>query len=469
METGIILGIAAAIVTPQEGMSQENAVKTSPKRPNIVFILADDLGYGDLSCYGNQYIQTPNIDRLAATGTRFEQAYAGSGISSPSRCSLMTGKNTGRSRIRDNQCPVGGRRGIKINANGDTTWIRRANLLPEDTTIATVLSAAGYRTCLVNKWHLDGYDPQAAPNHRGFDEFYGWTISTPISNGPYYYYPAYRFAGDSLMKVIENDNDAHVRHNTEISTDNAIAFINREKNNPFFLFLAYDAPHEPYHIDDTSWYDQQEWDANTKRYAALVTHMDYNIGRVIGALNSLGLRENTLIIFASDNGAAKIAPLETLKCGAQLKGHKGQLYEGGIKVPMIANQPGRVPAGSVNNIVYFPDFMPTLAKIAGGKLLPGQTDGMDISNLFYGGTAETDDRYIYWEFPGKQRAIRWGKWKAESIGQNKPLELYNIDEDPNETTDLSAKEPELLRILDAQMKKMHTPSPYWPLPGESVR
>lgn len=466
MEKIKILGIVAAIMPSQECLPQDTAGKTSPERPNIVFILADDLGYGDLNCYGNKYIQTPNIDRLAATGTRFEQAYAGSGISSPSRCSLMTGKNTGRSRIRDNQCPVGGRRGIKINANGDTTWIQRANLLPEDTTIATILSAAGYRTCLVNKWHLDGYDKDAAPNHRGFDEFYGWTISTPISNGPYYYYPAYRFSGDSLTKVRENENDAHVRHNTEISTDDAIAFINREKNNRFFLFLAYDAPHEPYHIDDTSWYDSREWDANTKRYAALVTHMDYNIGRVLGALNSLGLRENTLIIFASDNGAAKVAPLETLKCGAQLKGHKGQLYEGGIKVPLIVNQPGRVPVRSVNNIVYFPDFMPTLAKIAGGKLLPGQTDGIDISNLFYGGTAETDDRYIYWEFPGKQRAIRWGKWKAESIGKNRPLELYNIDEDPNETNDLSDSEPELLRKLDAQMKRMHTPSPYWPLTGE---
>lgn len=461
-----LMGVMAAVVPAHNALAQ-----STQSRPNIVFILADDLGYGDLSCYGNRYIKTPNIDRLAATGTRFEQAYAGSGISSPSRCSLMTGKNTGRTRIRDNQCPVNGKKGIKINARGDTTWIRRANLLPEDTTIATILSAAGYRTCLVNKWHLDGYDPQAAPNHRGFDEFYGWTISTPISNGPYYYYPYYRFHGDSLINVRENSNDAHVRHNTEISTDDAIAFINRNKNNPFFLYLAYDAPHEPYHIDDTSWYDEQTWDANTKRYAALVTHMDYNIGRVLGALNALGLRDNTLVIFASDNGAAKMAPLKTLKCGANLKGHKGQLYEGGIKVPLIVNQPGKVPVRSVDNIVYFPDFMPTLAAIAGHPELvkKGQTDGIDISPLFYGGKKDTDDRYIYWEFPGKQRAIRCGKWKAESVGKNKPLELYNIEEDPNETRNLANEKPKLLKKLDAQMKKMHTPSPYWPLPGEKTK
>lgn len=458
----------AATFVPGCAGAQEKVTKATPDRPNIVFILADDMGYGDLHCYGNQYIQTPNIDKLAATGTRFSQAYAGSGISSPSRCSLMTGKNTGKSRIRDNQCPVGGRIGIKINTNGDTTYLHRANLLPEDTTIATVLRTAGYRTCLVNKWHLDGYDPMAAPNHRGFDEFYGWTISTPKSNGPYYYYPYYRFHGDSLINISENEHDAHVRHNTEISTDDAIAFINREKDHPFFLYLAYDAPHEPYHIDDTSWYDDEgNWSANTKRYAALVTHMDYNIGRVLGALDALGLRQNTLVIFASDNGAAVMAPLKELNCGAGLKGHKGQLYEGGIRVPLIVNQPGKVPVQNLSNLVYFPDFMPTLARITGSsKSLPRDIDGMDISPLFYGKQTDTDNRYLYWEFPGKQRAIRHGEWKAESIGQGHPVELYNIKEDPTEQNNLAEKYPKMVKELDKMMKKMHHPSPYWPLKGE---
>lgn len=468
MKIEMITGVVALFAAPGRTTAQNNLEKATPDHPNIVFILADDMGYGDLHCYGNEYIQTPNIDKLAQTGLNFTQAYAGSGISSPSRCSLMTGKNTGHSRIRDNQCPVGGKVGIKINPNGDTTFIHRANLLAEDTTIATVLHAAGYRTCLVNKWHLDGYDPMAAPNHRGFDEFYGWTISTPYSNGPYYYYPYYRFHGDSLINISENTKDAHVRHNTEISTDDAIAFINREKNNPFFLYLAYDAPHEPYHIDDTSWYDEKgNWSMNTKRYAALVTHMDYNIGRVIGAINQLGLRENTIIIFASDNGAAVMAPMKDLNCGAGLKGHKGQLYEGGIKVPVIVNQPGKVPAGKVNNIIYFPDFMSAFASITNAKkYLPQHIDGMDISPLFYGKKIDTDNRYLYWEFPGKQKAIRFGKWKAESIGKNKPIELYNIESDPYEKTNLAEKEPKLLKQLEKKMKEMHEPSPYWPLPGE---
>ena len=435
-------------------------------RPNIIFILADDMGYGDLACYGNRYIKTPNIDRLARTGTSFTQAYAGSGISSPSRCSLMTGKNSGNTRIRDNQCYAGGMTGLKINPKGDTTIVRRANLLPEDITLGTVLSKAGYRTCLVNKWHLDGYDPQAAPNHRGFDEFYGWTIATVHSNSPYYY-PYYRLHGDSLINIKENEHDAHVRHNTEISTDDAIQFIHRNQERPFFLFLGYDAPHEPYNIDDTSWYDEQgDWSENTKRYAALVTHMDYNIGRLLGALDALGLRENTLVIFASDNGAAVMAPLKELNCGAGLKGRKGLLYEGGIRVPLIVNQPGRVPARQIDNLVYFPDFMPTLAAIAEGDEVPQDTNGMDISPLFYGQDIDTDSRPLYWEFPGKQRAIRHGEWKAVTVKKGAPLELYRIKEDPYEKHDLAGDYPGVVRQLEKEMKQLRKPSPNYPIDDE---
>ena len=447
----------------------DRPLQATPERPNIVFILADDMGYGDLACYGNTFIKTPNIDRLCATGTSFTQAYAGSGISSPSRCSLMTGRHSGNARIRDNQCYAGGLTGLKINPRGDTTIVRRANLLPEDTTLATVIATAGYRTCLVNKWHLDGYDPLAAPNHRGFDEFYGWTISTVHSNAPYYY-PYYRLHGDSLITIAENENDAHVRHNTELSTDDAIRFIHRNRHHPFFLFLGYDAPHEPYNIDDTSWYDEQgQWTANTKRYAALVTHMDYHIGRLLAALDALGLRENTLVIFASDNGAAVQAPLKELNCGAGLKGRKGQLYEGGIKVPLIVNQPGRVPARQVDNLVYFPDFMPTLARLTGSEQsLPQHTDGIDISPLFFGGSAGTDSRYLYWEFPGKQRALRHGEWKCVTVKKGAPLELYHIATDKNEQHNLADDYPELVRQMDEQMQLMHHYSPNYPLPGEEA-
>ena len=253
--------IAASLVPGQAAMAQNKAVKATADRPNIIFILADDLGYGDLSCYGSKTIKTPNIDKLAATGTRFNQSYAGSGISSPSRCALMTGKNTGNSRIRDNMCTAGGMTGLKITPEGDTTIVRRTSLQPQDTTIATVLHAAGYKTCLVNKWHLDGYDPKSSPIYRGFDEFYGWLISTVESNSPYYY-PYNRFDNDKLIHIKANEHDKHIKHNTDISTDDAINFIKRNKKNPFFLYLAFDAPHEPYIIDNTTWYDDESWSMN---------------------------------------------------------------------------------------------------------------------------------------------------------------------------------------------------------------
>lgn len=443
--------------------SQHNATKATPERPNILFILADDLGYGDISCFGSKFVKTPNIDRLAQTGTSFTQCYAGSGISSPSRCALMTGKNTGNTRIRDNMCTAGGITGIKVNPNGDSTIVRRANLLPCDTTIATVLGAAGYRTCLVNKWHLDGYDPGAAPNHRGFDEFYGWLISTVHSNSPYYY-PYYRFHGDELINIDENAHDQHVKHNSDISADDAIAFMRRNTENPFFLYLAFDAPHEPYIIDETVWYDdEEEWSENTKRYASLITHMDRAIGRVLDELERLGLKENTLVIFASDNGAAVQAPIAELNCNAGFRGRKAQLYEGGIRVPLIVNQPGRVPVQKLKNLAYFPDMMPTLAHIAQGEEhLPQNLNGMDISPLFFGEQINTDDRLLYWEFPGKQRAARLGKWKCVTIKKGAPLELYNLEEDPEERNNLADVYPEIVAEMDAAMRAIRTPSENWP-------
>lgn len=453
---------AAALLPAAQCVAGNSGQKATPQRPNIIFILADDLGYGDLSCYGSEHVKTPNIDRLAANGTRFTQCYAGSGISSPSRCSLMTGKNTGNTTIRDNQCPQGGIRGIKINPRGDTTYVRRANILPTDTTIATVLRAAGYRTCLVNKWHLDGYNPEATPLNRGFDEFYGWLISTPYSNSPYYY-PYWRFYNKELVNIADNEHDRHVRHNTDISTDDAIGFINRNKDNPFFLYLAYDAPHEPYIIDNTTWYDDEEWDINTKRYASLITHEDQAIGRLLDELDRLHLRENTLIIFASDNGAAVQAPLKELKCNAGFRGRKAQLYEGGIRVPFIVNQPGRVPKQKLDNIIYFPDMMPTLAALAGATAyLPQRLNGINVLPLFYGKKVKTDNRLLYWEFPGHQRAARKGDWKVVTIKPNKPLELYNLKKDVGEQNNLADKYPEKVAEFEREMKAIRTPSPYWP-------
>ena len=466
----LVVALPTNVSAAQKGDVPQNVTE---ERPNIIFILADDLGLGDLACYGSNCIKTPNIDKLAETGTRFTHCYAGSGISSPSRCSLMTGRNTGNTTIRDNTCTAGGMTGYKVSPKGDTTIVRRANIMPSDTTIADVMKAAGYKTCLVNKWHLDGYEPKASPIYHGFDEFYGWLISTVESNSPYYY-PYYRFHGDKLIHIKDNEHDKHVRHNTDISTDDAIGFIRRNKENPFFLYLAYDAPHEPYIINNTVWYDDKEWDMNNKRYAALVTHMDQAIGRVLETLDSLHLREKTLVIFASDNGAAVQAPLKLFNCNAGLRGRKAQLYEGGIRVPFIVNQPNKVPSQTLDNLIYFPDVMPTLAALGGAtKAVPQSCNGINVLPLFYGnqtyddGTQiNTDQRLLYWEFPGKQRAARKGDWKCVTIKKNAPLELYNLKEDPTESHNLANEHPEIVEQMEKEMNAARRPSPYWPLPGD---
>ena len=437
-----------------------NGQKQKDVRPNIIFILADDMGYGDLACYGNQIIKTPNIDKLAKEGVRFTNAYAGSAVSSPSRCSLLTGKHTGHTTIRDNFAKKGGITGLK---NGNK--IQRANILAEDTTIATILSAAGYRTCLVNKWHLDGFNPNAGPLDRGFDEFYGWLVCKDESNLPYYY-PALRYYNRELKEIPENKNNARGIHDSDLSVRESIDFIERNKKNPFFLYLAFDVPHEPYVINDTEPYKSMNLSDPAKLYAALITHTDQAIGRLIDYLDKNNLRENTLIIFASDNGAATMAPIPELNCNAGLKGHKAQLYEGGIKEPFIVNFPKRIKGGKVlKNLIYFPDVMPTLAGYANAKL-PRNTDGISIKPLLEGKKQITDDRTLYWEFPGTQVAVRKGKWKAVSVKKGAKLELYDISKDPNETNNLADKYPGIVSELANEIKRQHTPSPYWPIDGE---
>ena len=228
--------------------------------------------------------------------------------------------------------------------------------------------------------------------------------------------------------------------------------------------MAYDAPHEPYNIEETTWYDDEQWDMTAKRYASLITHMDRAIGRLIDQLEQLGLRENTLIFFASDNGAAKQAPIEVLGCKGELRGMKGQLYEGGIRVPFIVNQPGAVPVQKLDNLIYFPDVMPTLAAAAQAEEhLPTRRNGINILPLILGEEMpETDERLLYWEFPGKQRAARRGDWKVVTVKRDATLELYNIRKDMSESNNLAKKYPELVEQFDREMKAGRVPSPNWP-------
>ncbi len=448
-------GFAAAAFFPTLLDAQQSGQPQCSERPNIVFIIADDMGWADLACYGNPYTRTPNIDRLAAEGVRFTQGYAGSAVSSPSRCALITGMHTGHTRIRNNFVDAGGIEGPKGNG-----IVRRQGLTEEDATIAHLLKERGYVTGVVNKWHMDGFDKTAGPLDRGFDEFRGWLVSTVYSNDPYYY-PEWRFHGRELIKIPENENGGHARHNNDISTEDALDFIGRHRDEPFFLYLAYDAPHEPYNIDDTGVYDDYAWDDTSKRYASLITSMDAGVGRVMACLDSLSLTDRTVVVFMSDNGGASMAPHKTLRPNGILRGQKGNFYEGGIRVPIIVRMPG-TPQGSVSRQpVYFPDILPTVAELT-GCTPPENTDGTSLVPILRGEELDLTGRPMYWEFTGRSYALRLGEWKIVRPSRDRPTELYRIDGDIGETTDLASRYPEIVARLEALASKMSRPSVNFP-------
>lgn len=430
------------------------------QKPNVVFILADDLGYGDLGCYGNKIIKTPNIDNLAKEGVSFTDCYAGASVSSPSRGCLMTGLHTGHSRIRGNMCRVGG---IVGEREGIGT-VMRTNLQPQDSTVANVLSNNGYVTCLVNKWHLDGFNPEAGPLDRGFDEFYGWLIREPNSHN---YYPYIRYRNREEYIIEDNLNDKRIDHNTDRATKEALDFIRRQKDNQFFLYLAYNSPHVP--LDAKAWgeYANMDLSDNDKSYAALITHMDECIGVVLAELKKQGLDDNTIVIFASDNGGAKAAQTEKLDLNGNLRGWKGELYEGGIRVPMIIRMPDRISAGKTSSYpCYFPDVLPTFVEMTKSyTTLP--TDGVSIlPEIISPNTMDNESRYLYWEqYPkeGISQAVRWGDWKLIRQNVNREFELYNLKADIEEANNIASQHPEIVRRLGGYIIDAHVKSENWPV------
>lgn len=442
-------------ILPMSGFAADN------NKPNIIFILADDLGYGDLGCYGNKIIKTPNIDQLAKQGVSFSNCYAGASVSSPSRGCLMTGLHTGHSRIRGNMCRVGGIEGTR---EGMVGTVRRTNLQPQDSTIANVLSNNGYTTCLVNKWHLDGFDMQAGPLDRGFHQFYGWLIHEPRSHN---YYPTIRYRNREEYIILDNLNDKKIDHNTDRSTLEAIDFIQKNKDRPFFLYLAYNSPHVP--LEAKSWGDYKDMDLadNDKSYAALITHMDECIGKVLEQLSNLNLDENTIVIFASDNGGAKAANTQNLPLNGNLRGWKGDLYEGGIRVPMIVRMPDRRNAGKTSNFpCYFPDMAPTFVEITNAHTTL-KTDGISIlPEIEKPNSVNTQQRFLYWEqYPSKgiSQAVRWGYWKLIRQNIDQEFELYNLKTDESEKQNLSKNHPNIVTKMTEFMNSAHTESNNWPV------
>ena len=440
--------------------------KNENSKPNIIFILADDLGYGDLSCYGQDLFETPNIDRLAREGMRFTDCYAGSPVCGPSRSVLMTGQHTGHTRVRGNMCRVGGSIGYK-----GTRQVRRVSLSDEDRTVGHVLQEAGYHTGLIGKWHLGAYDPEAGPLNRGFDEFSGWLTRVDETQG---YYPSKRFIDDELVDVRENVDGKQGYYATDMCTDEAIAFIKNNKNHPFFLYLAYNNPHSPFQVPDLGPYTNMDWTDDAKTYAAMIHRLDQNINRLMQTIKDLQMDKETIVFFCSDNGprseptVQQTAVADFFDSNGPLRGYKRDLYEGGIRIPMIARWLGKIKPGSESDLPsYFADILPTLADIAETSV-PGNTDGVSLLPALLGLEYEFEERFLYWEFfeGGFKQAIRWDQWKAVRMKRGDPLELYDLSEDISEENNLSLQQPEVIRKIEEFLQTCRTESENWPLSEE---
>jgi arylsulfatase A-like enzyme len=434
-----------------------SAAAEAPARPNIVFILADDLGYGDLGCYGQKQIRTPNLDRLAAEGMRFTQCYAGSTVCAPSRCALMTGRHTGHCTVRGNAL---------------------VPLRPDDGTVAEVLKAAGYTTGLVGKWGLGEPGSSGIPNRKGFDSFFGYLNQVHAHN----YYPDYLWKNQEKVRLEGNvvkDGVASKRsqYSHDLFTREALAFLGENRDRPFFLYLAYTIPHannergkaegDGMEVPSDAPYSDRDWPQAQRNHAAMITRLDTDVGRLVKRLKDLGLDDRTVVFFSSDNGPHKEGGADPrfFHSAGPLRGYKRDLYEGGIRVPMIVRWPGRIKAGAVSDQVWaFWDFLHTAADLAGARA-PTGLDGISVVPTLLGSGRQKQHAFLYWEFHehGSRQAVRLGDWKAVRLRPGGPLELYDLQNDIGEKHDVAADHAEVIRRVEALLKDARTESREWPL------
>ncbi|TKJ36053.1 MAG: sulfatase [Planctomycetes bacterium B3_Pla] len=448
-------GAAATILPLAKCGSGFAGSKNRAERPNIIFIMADDMGYGDLGCYGQKHIKTPNIDRLAEQGTRFTDCYAGSTVCAPSRSVLMTGRHTGHTRVRNNMGKVGG---TLVTDNGSPQ--RRVPLEPQDVTVAEMLKQAGYVTGMTGKWGLGEPGTTGVPNRQGFDEWFGYLNQRRAHT----YYPPYLWRNEEKQVLEGNANGGRQQYTHDMFTDFALDFLRRHKTEPFFLYLPYTVPHARYEIPSTEPYTDRSWSADAKVHAAMITRLDGDVGRIMALLKELRIDERTLVFFCSDNGAANRWE-GVFDSSGPLRGRKGTMYEGGLRTPMIARWPGKVPAARTCHAPwYFADVLPTFAELT-GSAPPANIDGISIMPALLGRRQKTGERFMYWEFPaGKfQQAVRWRNYKAVRLGPGKPLELYDLAEDVAEENDISAEQPGIAAEIEEYLKTARTESPNWPV------
>lgn len=416
------------------------------RQPNIIFIMADDLGYGELGCYGQNLIQTPNIDKLAAEGMRFTQHYSGSTVCAPSRCVLMTGLHTGHCHIRGNRAlPHEGNLPIPANS----------------ITVAKVLKKAGYTTAAMGKWGLGYPGSEGDPVNQGFDHFFGYNCQRQAHN----YYPDHLWRNTQKVMLEGNLNGKQEQYSHDLIVEEALQFIKQNQSNPFFLYLPFTIPHTKFQVPELGKYQNKNWDKNQKIQAAMISRMDRGIGRIMALLNQLNLDDNTIVFFTSDNGPhGDGGTLQQFDANGPLRGKKRDLYEGGIRVPMIARWPAKIKPGSItHHISGFQDVLPTLAQLAGVPI-PSNTDGISMLPSLINKGNQKEHSYLYWEFyehDGK-RALRLGDWKGVQNGvkenRNAPIELYNLKTDLGETLNLAKQHPEIMKQIQDIMSKAHTPS-----------
>src|SRR5215207_9977621 len=402
---------------------------------------------------GQRFIRTPNLDRMAREGVRFTDAYAPSPVCAPSRASFMTGLHQGHARIRGNT----GRGG------------ERVPLRPEDVTVAEVLKGAGYRTGLVGKWGLGEPGTTGTPGRQGFDYFFGYLNQ----NHAHDYYPEYLWRNDE--RVNSKGTYSH-----DLMTSEALAFIRRGDERPFFLYLAYTLPHanneltrktgNGMEVPTDAPYAREPWTPQQRNYAAMVTRLDADVGELFRLLKEMDIDRETLVVFTSDNGPQGKDEggydQSLFDSNGPLRGLKRELYEGGIRVPLVVRWPGRVRAGSTSAYpVTLCDLLPTAAALAGARV-PDATDGVSLQSLLLGGRAPRRGP-LYWEFHegGFVQAVRVGSWKAVRKGVGGRVELYDLKADVGETRDVAARHPALVRRAEEVMRREHVESEDWPLPG----
>ena len=450
--------------------SVEDVVSRLQIQPNIVYILADDLGYGDLGVYGQELISTPNIDRLAAEGMRFTQHYAGSTVCAPSRASLMSGLHTGHTYIRGNK-PIFPEGQYPIPASRIT--------------IAEVLKDVGYKTAAIGKWGLGAPGTEGLPTRQGFDYFFGYNDQREAHS----YYPDHLWRNEERIDLPENEKGQRGTYSHDLLTDEVLKFLQEGRTEePFFLYIPYTIPHAALDVPDDSMlayegeFEETPWEAEgsyigqeTPRtaFAAMVSRLDADIGRILHTLETQGLLDQTLVIFTSDNGPHQEAGADPtfFNSSGGLRGMKRDLYEGGIRVPMIAMWQGVIQANSTtDHVSSFWDVMPTLCAMVGVDP-PPNIDGISFLPTLLGESQIAHD-YLYWEFheQGGKQAIRMNNWKGVrlNVHDNRaaPIELYDLSRDRQEARDLSFDYPNIVARIAQLMNEAHAPSDLFVFPGE---